>query len=430
MPKMAFTDAGVRSLQDKARRAFATGASDRKEHRYFERQSTHRGNGNISLMMNLSYTGGCSWHVLYYRNGRPVTQKIGSFPDMSVRDARVAAKATSPTRLAASNDAGSFKTVAEQWLDAKVRGKLRTEYEIKRQLKVYVYPTWADLKFLDIKRSTLARLLDDIQYKRIEGQGGKGKGKRNRMVGGAVQADMVKATLNSLMKWFEGRSDDYMNPARGVERRNENKKSRKRVLTDDEIRTIWNACDEAGAFGAAVRLLLLTGQRLAKIKFMKWRHIEDGVWTIATEDREKGNAGEIKLPRMALDVIEAQPKVVGCPYVLPAPRGGKGSMNSFSFGKRQFDKRVPDVEDWTLHDLRRTARTLMSRIGVKDDIAERVLGHLRGNPVARTYNRHEYTDEKSKALKRLADHIALIINPPDASNVVQIKKVEARVSDA
>jgi integrase len=100
---------------------------------------------------------------------------------------------------------------------------------------------------------------------------------------------------------------------------------------------------------------------------------------------------------------------------------GKKHFNSFSQGKAAFDELLPDdMEPWTLHDLRRTSRSLMSRVGVTTEIAERVLGHKRKG-VERVYDRFAYTEEKSAALQKLADCIALILNPPEKENVVQLK---------
>jgi integrase len=78
---------------------------------------------------------------------------------------------------------------------------------------------------------------------------------------------------------------------------------------------------------------------------------------------------------------------------------------------------------WTLHDLRRTARSLMAKVGVADNIAERVLGHAIGG-VEGIYNRHAYFDEKADALARLAKLVETILNPPDATNVVEIKRAQ------
>jgi integrase len=83
-------------------------------------------------------------------------------------------------------------------------------------------------------------------------------------------------------------------------------------------------------------------------------------------------------------------------------------------------EKVKPLPHWTLHDLRRTARTLMARAGVRPDISERVLGHVIQG-VAAVYDRHDYEAEKRDALEKLAGLVERIVNPPPA-NVVPMRR--------
>ena len=117
--------------------------------------------------------------------------------------------------------------------------------------------------------------------------------------------------------------------------------------------------------------------------------------------------------------VAAQPRIEGNPYVFTAARGA-GPFNSFSEWKAQLDARLPaPLAHWTIHDLRRTARSLLSRAGVRPDISERVMGHAIPG-VEGVYDRHRYDDEKAHALQALADLIDRILNPP-ATNVVPFR---------
>jgi integrase len=169
---------------------------------------------------------------------------------------------------------------------------------------------------------------------------------------------------------------------------------------------IWKQAEANGQFGAIIRLLLLTGQRREKVNSMKLADVVDGIWTIATAEREKGNAGSLALPAQALGIIEAQPRIGENPYVF----AGRGNgCYDISQSKRPFDAKLPKMPHWTLHDLRRTARSLMSRAGVRPDIAERVMGHAIAG-VEGVYDRHSYREEKADALRRLAALVDDIIN--------------------
>ena len=184
-------------------------------------------------------------------------------------------------------------------------------------------------------------------------------------------------------------------------------------MEDDELRVLWAAAEANGVFGAFVRVALLTGQRREKIVGIRWRDIVDGEWRIPVSDREKNTAGSLVLPQAVLDIISAQPRFADNAYVFAGL--GTNHIGGMSKRKAVFDKKA-GVFGWTIHDLRRTARSLMSRAGVRPDIAERVLGHAIPG-VAGVYDRHQYNEEKAHALKSLAALLEKIVNPP-IGNVV------------
>lgn len=298
----------------------------------------------------------------------------------------------------------TFGTVPANWLQRHVEAKkLRSRPEIERLLNVHILPDWQDREFISIRRSDVAGLLDDVEDDH-----------------GARQADYCLAIVSGIMNWFATRHDDYVPPlVRGMRRTNPKERARSRKLSDEEIRAAWKVAEANGTYGALIRLLLLTGQRREKVVSMRWADLTmDGTWTIPTEAREKGNAMELLLPKMALDIIRAQPQLGDNPYVLAGR--GNGHINGFSDSKKAFDRKLaaelPDMPGWTLHDLRRTARSLMPRAGVPREYSERVLGHVIPG-VEGTYDRHEYRDEKADALRRLAALIDSIVNPRPASVV-------------
>jgi integrase len=151
---------------------------------------------------------------------------------------------------------------------------------------------------------------------------------------------------------------------------------------------------------------------------MKWSDLAGDEWTIAVADREKGTPGKLKLSSAALAIIERQPHVMGSPYVFAGR--GRGPFYSFSQRKRELDAKLPaDIPDLTLHDLRRTAKSLMARAGVTPHVSERVLGHAIAG-VEGVYDVHDYTNEKADALAKLAALVETIINPP-TDNVVALQ---------
>jgi integrase len=347
--------------------------------------------------------------------GKQVWATVGAAGVLTIAEAREKAraaiqriKAGKPAFEAPAVKPATFEDIAERWLKRHVRAKgLRSEGEVVRLLQAHIYPAWKDCAFLDIRRSDVAALLDEVEDDH-----------------GARQADYVLAIVRGVMNWYASRADDYVPPiVRGMRRTNPKERARARTLTDEEIRAVWKAAEANGSFGALVRLLLLTAQRRDKVVSMRWQDISiDGTWSIPVEAREKGTAGELVLPPAALEIIRVQPHMGSNPFVLAGR--GDGHINGYSKAKRRFDTAVPGIPQWQLHDLRRTARSLLSRAGVRPDISERVLGHtLQG--VEAVYDRHGYASEKADALRRLAALVDSIVHPR-AGNVRPMKRRGAR----
>jgi integrase len=283
----------------------------------------------------------------------------------------------------------SVKDVAEEWLEKHVRSnKLRTERERGRIISRYLVPHIGDRVFTEVRRKDIAELLDHVEV---------GAGKH--------MADGVLKTFRAIARWVERRDEDYRSPlTAGMSRVPKGEGRRKRVLNDDEIRAIWSV---PGQYGDFVRSALLTAQRREKLVTLRWDDVKDGIWTIWTVAREKGNPGRLRLPAAALAIIEAQPRFVGNPYVFARRDNGPTSVFASGTYKAQFDD-LCGVKDWRIHDLRRTARSLMARAGVQTEIAERVLGHAQGELI-KTYDQHHYLDEMADALTKLSVLIDQIV---------------------
>jgi integrase len=384
--RKTLTDRGVKALRPRAQRY------------------SHPDPELAGLYVRVTPAGGKSYAAVARSRGRQVWTTIGACDVMSIKEARSRARAVLQrvrAGLPAVEVQGeTFAAVAENWLKRHVEAKgLRTGGNIRRMLGLYVLPRWGEREFLSIRRGDVATLLDMVEDR-----------------SGARTADKVLVVVRSLMNWHASRSDDYTPPiARGMRRQNSSETARARILTDDELRAIWTAAESAGTYGRMIRLLLLTGQRLSKVQQMKWSELDGGEWTIPTLAREKQNAGLLILPQMALDIIAKQPQLGA--YVFAGR--GPGAFSGFTRSKRRLDH-DSSVTGWRLHDLRRTARSLMSRAGVNADHAERTLGHAIGG-IRGVYDRHAFKDEKADALRRLAALIEGIVHP-HAANIVPLAK--------
>ena len=369
-------------------------AKPRRSKRYVEADPEQRG-----LYLRIPPEGPIVFAVAE-RNpyGTKVWAKIGTTADMDIATARERARIMI-RRIKDGQSAfepppkepDTYRDVVEQFLEFHVKKEgLRSHKEIKRLLDRRVLPFWGKLKFADIKRKDVTALLDSIERE-----------------SGPWSADHTLAIVRKIASWFCTRDGDYVSPfVRGMKRTPSEARSRDRILSNDELVKVWKAAESNGSFGALVRLLLLTAQRRDKVVTMKWTDIENGVWTISSAPREKGTAGKLRLPTEALAIIDAQDKIEGNDFVFAASRGD-GPLSGYNKRKAAFDEAC-GVTGWVLHDLRRTARSLMSAVGVPNDIAERTLGHTIGG-VRGVYDRHEYLEEKSAALAKVAAKIKAIV---------------------
>ena len=358
--------------------------------------------------------------ILNYRlRGIEHRYTVGAWPDWSalkaVREARSLRqridRGENPIEDRTPSPATeTVASIIDDFVARHVRNKnqpLRSADEYESAFKRLVKPRIGKLGIYEVRRSHVIKMLDEIED-----------------TNGPVMADRTLAYLRKAFNWYATRDDQFSVPVvRGMGRIKSKERARTRVLSDDQIRTIWPALAGAGTFGPLVKMLLLTAQRRDEVAHISRKEIgEDGIWTIPAERYKTKKPNFVPLSKAALAIIAAQPKIDGCDYVFPSR--ANTPFCGFSKSKAALDKAVLQVmqkqakkgtkvealPNWTLHDLRRTAKTLMVRAGVRPDISERVLGHVITG-VEGTYDRHSYADEKRDALEKLAAMIERVLNP-------------------
>jgi integrase len=352
--------------------------------------------------------GGHRSYVYQYRAGgrsRRMTFPITLGLDKARREARKAVGGVAgggdplgERRKAAAMGENTLQTICEDYL--KREGKrLRSRKIIDNSLKRLVYPKLGARQIDGILRSEIVKLLDKIEDKN-----------------GPVMADRVLAYVRKVMNWHASRSDDFRSPiVRGMARTKTKERERERVLSDDELRAVWSAAETfAGPFGRYIRFVLLTATRRNEAADMPDTELLGNDWIIPAARYKTKLDHVVPLSRAARDLLASIPRIKGVSYFFTT---GSTPIRGFGKFKTAFDEAC-GVTDWTLHDLRRTARSLMSRAGVDSDHAERCLGHVIGG-VRGTYDRHAYYDEKKHAFEALAGQIDRILNPQD--NVIPMR---------
>jgi integrase len=208
-------------------------------------------------------------------------------------------------------------------------------------------------------------------------------------------------------------------PVAGLRRPTREEPSRDRVLSEDEIRSLWAALDSVGGpVCAAIRVLLLTGQRRSEVARMSWSEIDGNTWVLAAPRTKNGRPHRIPLSPQALAVIEQQPK--HSDYVFAASRK---PVADFARIKKAIDAVMKPETAWTVHDLRRTAASGLQRLGVRAEAIERGLNHVSGvyRSVAGIYQRDPLIEEVRDALARWGDYVERIVMGAEPGKVVQLR---------
>ena len=164
---------------------------------------------------------------------------------------------------------------------------------------------------------------------------------------GAASADMALAIIRRVFNWHASRSDDFRSPiVPGMARLRRGGQARSRILTDDEIRTVWRTAEEQGdAFGRMVRFLLLTGARRAEAAGMRWAELDGADWLLPAA-RNKTKVDLLRpLPQAALAVI-GDPSA--SPFVFT--NDGIRALRGYGPLKVAFDRATGPMPRWTLHD--------------------------------------------------------------------------------
>jgi integrase len=309
-------------------------------------------------------------------------------------------------------EANTLSAIAAAYL--KREGKaLRTFSQRQADLELLCRGPLGKLPISEIRRSHYRAALDRIADNN-----------------GPVRSDRCLAALTRLLNWHASNDDFFVSPLAGVGMRRVRPKdlARHRTLDDAELRRLWMAAERcSGPFGRFLHFTLLTATRRGESAGLRRSELSsDGqTWTIPGSRYKNGYDTVIPLSQAAQAIIATQP-VLG-DFVFSAD--GTRALGGFDKRKADFDK-VSGVSNYRLHDLRRTARTLLSRakvetktedgkvlyIPVSPDVAERCLGHAITG-VRGVYDRFEYADQKRDAFEALAQMIERTVRPPPVTEL-------------
>lgn len=330
------------------------------------------------------------------------------------------------TRRIAEGDRPKDKTVGgvlDQFVERYVKreASLRSAGMIESQINRLVKPAIGKVGIYDVRRSHIVDMLDDITDEH-----------------GPVMADRVLAYVRKGFNWYALRDDEFRSPiVRGMARVKPKDRKRKRILADDEIRDLWAALDgpiDPACAAPFVKSMLLCATRRNESSDAHSTEIDGDLWTIPGARYKNKLDHVVPLTPTAKALLSEKPAdAKKSAWFVFSTTGGEKPIRGFSKIKRAIDKDIaeirkregrPPMTPWTFHDVRRTARSLMSRAKVPADHAERCLGHVMGG-VRETYDRYEYLDEKRAAFEALAVLVDKILHPTSNVEVLAEHRVPA-----
>ena len=370
------------------------------------------------LAVRVTAAGGKSYLCQYRYGGDKKRVPLGPCNGMSLAAAREAAAqiigekakgvdpaaerkaAVAAAKVKAVKDALTLAVLVEDWRQLHL-ANMKPRYAAEAVRAIHnAFADYLHLPAAAIDRSMVVQVTDAM-----------------KRAGSDSMASRTVAYGKACYQWAVKRGSLTVNPFSSLPVTPTEK--RDRVLTDDELAAVWKSSAPATTFGAITRFLILTGQRREEVAGMTWSEISPDLltWTIPA-DRAKNEAVHVvPLSAPARSLLEGRERSDG-----PVFPGRGGVFNGWSACKERLDT-ASGVEDWRLHDLRRTLATGLQRLGVRLEVTEAVLNHVSGSRagIVGVYQRHNWADEKRTALERWGD---LVLKLTDESvsgeNVVRL----------
>jgi integrase len=363
------------------------------------------------------------WFMYRPTGGRSVNSrmvKINTFPTITLADARKAARAhagavargQNPAQEIAENKRRSSDTLRALLADDGTYERSLKHHHIVNRKQALSSLRRGLPRLMGREVSDLTRADFVAAITAIEGEGRPGA------------AQDLRKFARVFLEWCVESGRIAANPLAGLRRRKRSRVERLkaaanggRALSDDEVRNVWASAGKFGSFGALVRLALLTGLRRGELaQLERARDLLADRIIVQPEHAKSGAQHEVPLTAAMRAVIAAVPVTTGKLVFPSVITGGRIKGWTKLVAKLQRDSGV----DFRLHDLRRTARTLMSRLGVAEDIAELAIGHVRTDLVAR-YNKDQAWEGRSDAFARVSDHVAALIGARPGAAVIPLR---------
>lgn len=390
------------------------------------------------LEIRVTSTGVKTWRLHYTRrsDGRRRAIKLGRYPALSLKQARARAKALQSgiedmearedpaAQLQARRTAHTFKELSEEWVErhAIPNRCARAVADDRSMLDLHLLPEIGSMKISEISKRDVIRLLDSVATKadaRMK------KARASSMAPRKLthRPNRVFELVRAIFRWAIGRDMIVVNPIAGLQRPIRKEKPRERELSTDEIRTLWHALERAPRFrerwkrrpndfpmrrGTALTMMLalVTAQRIGEVSGIPLPELdlnpEAPVWKIPGTRTKNGEPHRVPLSPLALRLIgEARELAGDSIWLFPNP-SNDGPVHPHA-ATRALERARSSIglDNFRVHDLRRTAATKMEELGTPPHVISHILNHIsvsKSTITKKVYSRYTYEREKRDAL--------------------------------
>jgi integrase len=325
-----------------------------------------------------------TFSVLYRHAGRKRRYTIGTYPPLTLADARDKAKAAlrsaekgadPATAKRAEARADTFKELADLYMERYAKPKKKSWRDDDRRVNNVLVPKFGKIHAKAITRADVRLLLEEIAER------------------APIEANRTLALLRRIFSWALSLDLVEASPCMGIPRPAQ-EAERERTLTDDEIRDVWAACEAEGSQIATIfQLRLITGQRGRELARMRWTDIEDRWWTQPTGETKNRVAHRVWFSDLACKLLAAIPRESEWVFASPKKPSEPIVWTAKALARM---RNAAGVKDFQARDLRRTVATRMAEAGVDPRTVDRILNH-KERGIIRVYNRYEFDKEKQQA---------------------------------
>jgi integrase len=359
-----------------------------------------RDRGTRGLQLRSSPSGVKTFSFVFRLGSKMGRATLGRYPDVDLKFARTKADEfrklvsqgidpRSEKRTKRRLQEMTVELMVHEFIQTYAKPKNSSWKQAESNLRLYLSNFYGTQPISEITRADIHQILDDLIARDKQ-----------------TAANRALAHIRKFFGWLVERGYLNHSPADHIKPRHK-ESERHRVLSDAEIKAIWDAAKSmSGPYSAWLKLLLLCGQRRVETASMRRSQIIDGSWHLSATDTKNKQPHIIPLPNQAQRLVDQLIEKEGN-FLIKSGRNGDRPVNGFSKAKLQMD-RLSGVENWKFHDLRRTVATNLTKLGIDRLILQKIINHSERG-VTQIYDRYSYMDEKREALQKWADRLDEIV---------------------